>query len=147
MQNADVLLTLGSRLSIRQTSYNWQSFARNAFKIQVDIDAAELRKPTVRPNLGIQSDLKSFLGELLRQCDAENYRGGNHASWLAWCRERVQRYERPEVTDLSQATPDLIVSIVIVEVGVGPVGRQTGDVCSERVPVPSAVDVEIGCIP
>jgi acetolactate synthase I/II/III large subunit len=92
VQNADVLLTLGSRLTIRQTSYNWQSFARNAFKIQVDIDAAEFRKPTVQPNLGIQSDLKSFLQELLRQCDAKSYRPGIHASWLAWCRERVQRY-------------------------------------------------------
>jgi acetolactate synthase-1/2/3 large subunit len=92
VQNADLLLTLGSRLTIRQTSYNWQSFARNAFKIQVDIDAAEFHKPTVRPDLGIQSDLKPFLLELLRQCDAENYRSGIHASWLAWCRERVQHY-------------------------------------------------------
>ncbi len=92
VQNADVLLTLGSRLTIRQTSYNWQSFARNAFKIQVDIDAAELHKPTVQPDLRIQSDLKLFLQELLRQCGAENDRPGNHASWLAWCRERVQRY-------------------------------------------------------
>jgi acetolactate synthase-1/2/3 large subunit len=92
VQNADLLLTLGSRLNIRQTSYNWQSFARNAFKIQVDIDAVEFRKPTVQPDMGIQSDLKPFLQELLRQCDAENYRRENHASWLAWCRERVQRY-------------------------------------------------------
>ena len=52
VQNADVLLTLGSRLNIRQTSYNWQSFAPRAFKIQVDIDAAEFSKPTVKPDLG-----------------------------------------------------------------------------------------------
>ena len=50
VQNADLLLTLGSRLNIRQTSYNWQSFAPRAFKIQVDIDAAEFRKPTVQPD-------------------------------------------------------------------------------------------------
>jgi acetolactate synthase-1/2/3 large subunit len=92
VQNADVLLTLGSRLTIRQTSYNWQSFARNAFKIQVDIDEAEFYKPTVQPDLGIQSDLKPFLQELLRQCDAENYSPGVHAPWLKWCRERVHRY-------------------------------------------------------
>src|ERR1019366_4309611 len=43
VQNADLLVILGSRLPIRQVSYNWQSFARHAFKIQVDIDAAELK--------------------------------------------------------------------------------------------------------
>jgi len=40
VQNADVLLVLGSRLNIRQVSYNWSSFARHAFKIQVDVDPA-----------------------------------------------------------------------------------------------------------
>ncbi|MGO9932229.1 MAG: thiamine pyrophosphate-binding protein, partial [Steroidobacteraceae bacterium] len=76
VQNADVLLTLGSRLNIRQTSYNWKSFAPRAFKIQVDIDAAEFHKPTVRPDMGIRCDLKEFLQELLRQCDASNYNNG-----------------------------------------------------------------------
>jgi len=97
VQNSDVLLILGSRLSIRQTSYNWPSFAPRAFKIQVDIDAAEFHKPTTKPDLAIHCDLKRFLQELLRQCDANNYRPGMHASWLAWCRERVHRY--PVVQD------------------------------------------------
>jgi acetolactate synthase-1/2/3 large subunit len=97
VQNADVLLILGSRLNIRQISYNWKSFAPRAFKIQVDIDAAEFRKPTIQPDLAIHCDLKQFLQELLRQCEAGNYRAGAHAPWLAWCRERVQRY--PVVQD------------------------------------------------
>jgi acetolactate synthase I/II/III large subunit len=97
VQNADLLLILGSRLNIRQTSYNWQSFAAHAFKIQVDIDAAEFQKPTVQPDLAIHADLKRFVQELLRQCDAGNYHAEVHASWLAWCRERVRRY--PVVQD------------------------------------------------
>jgi acetolactate synthase I/II/III large subunit len=92
VQNADVLLILGSRLNIRQTSYNWQSFAPRAFKIQVDVDAAEFRKPTLQPDMAIHADLKLFLGELLRQCDTGSYRPEVHASWLTWCRERVLRY-------------------------------------------------------
>lgn len=97
VQNADVLLILGSRLNIRQTSYNWQSFARRAFNIQVDIDDAEFRKPTIQPDMAIHCDLKQFLQELLLQCDADNYRPNAHASWVAWCRQRVQRY--PVVQD------------------------------------------------
>jgi len=92
VQNADVLLVLGSRLNIRQTSYNWQSFAPRAFKIQVDVDSAEFHKPTVRPEMAIHCDLKLFLRELLRQLDANGDHPEAHAEWVAWCRERVQRY-------------------------------------------------------
>ena len=90
VQNADALLVLGSRLNIRQMSYNWQSFARHAFMIQVDVDAAELAKPTVRPDLPIHCDLKVFLREMLRQLPDICPTGAErHEDWLAWCRERV----------------------------------------------------------
>jgi acetolactate synthase-1/2/3 large subunit len=92
VQNADSLLVLGSRLNIRQVSYNWPSFARKAFKMQVDVDPAELRKPTVRPDFPIHCDLKLFLREMIRQLPGSRYEGGRHSGWLAWCRERVARY-------------------------------------------------------
>jgi acetolactate synthase-1/2/3 large subunit len=92
VQNADALLVLGSRLNIRQVSYNWQSFARRAFKMQVDVDQAELEKPTVRPDLGIHCDLKVFLQEMLRQLEPSTELPCGHRPWLAWCRERVGRY-------------------------------------------------------
>jgi len=91
-QNADVLLVIGSRLNIRQVSYNWQSFARHAYKIQVDADPAELQKPTVKPDLPIHCDAKLFLEELNRQIDANNYQADRHAAWLGWGRKRVARY-------------------------------------------------------
>jgi acetolactate synthase-1/2/3 large subunit len=92
VQNADALLVLGSRLNIRQVSYNWASFARHAFLMQVDVDAAELEKPTVRPDLPIHCDLKVFLREMLRQLPESSYRPERHRSWLSWCRQRVERY-------------------------------------------------------
>jgi acetolactate synthase I/II/III large subunit len=73
-------------------SYNWHSFARNAFTMQVDVDAAELEKPTVRPDLPIHCDLKVFLRAMLRQLPASSYRAERHESWLKWCRQRVVRY-------------------------------------------------------
>jgi len=97
VQNADVLLVLGSRLNIRQVSYNWKDFARNAYKIQVDVDPAELDKPTVKPDLAVPADLKIFLTELNRQLDAAPFDSRQHADWLAWCRKRVSRY--PAVTE------------------------------------------------
>lgn len=71
VQNADVLLVLGSRLNIRQIGYAWQSFAREAFKIWVDADAAELQKPTVRPDMPIYADLLQALTELAKMPSLE----------------------------------------------------------------------------
>jgi len=91
VQNSDLLLVLGSRLNIRQVSYNWQAFAPHAYKIQVDIDLAELSKPTVHSDLAVPADLKRFLPMLERELDAVGYEPA-HASWLQWCRERRERY-------------------------------------------------------
>ena len=40
VQNADFLLVLGARLTVRQVGYNWQAFAPKAFKAVVDVDEA-----------------------------------------------------------------------------------------------------------
>ncbi|KHK00160.1 thiamine pyrophosphate-binding protein [Desulfovibrio sp. TomC] len=92
VQNADMLLVIGSRLNIRQVSYNWSSFARAAFKIIVDIDPCELDKPTVQPDLPVQADAAAFLETLERRLHARAWAVSTHADWLAWCRERVDRY-------------------------------------------------------
>lgn len=93
-QSADLLLVLGSRLNIRQVSYNWQSFARAAYKIWVDIDPAELAKPTVRPDLPIVADLAQWLPALEAALATWPYRGptGAHRQWLAWARARVAKF-------------------------------------------------------
>ena len=91
VQNADCVLILGSRLCIRQISYNWASFARHARTIQVDIDPAELSKPTFRADFPIEADVRNFLEELLRQSagSAEALDDGKREGWISWCRERV----------------------------------------------------------
>lgn len=102
VQNAETLLILGSRLNIRQVSYNWKSFAREAFKIQVDIDPLEMKKPTVRPDLAIHCDLRVFLEELNRQLRGA---AADHGEWVAWCKKRVERYS---VLQGKSSTGDLL---------------------------------------
>jgi acetolactate synthase-1/2/3 large subunit len=92
VQNSDVLLVLGSRLNIRQMSYNWNSFARFATKIQVDVDAAELNKPLLRPDIGIHCDVKVFLAEMARQLQSEPFSNTNIAGWLATAIQWKQKY-------------------------------------------------------
>lgn len=89
VQNSDCVLVLGSRLNIRQVSYNYKSFASRAFKIMVDVDEAELQKPTLSIDLPIHADLNEFLGMLLSQDYVPNVA---HAGWMNWCSERVKKY-------------------------------------------------------
>lgn len=67
VQNADLLLILGSRMSIPQVGYNYKTFAREAYIIMVDIDPAEMRKPSLRVHLPIEADIGDFL------CKWHNY--------------------------------------------------------------------------
>ena len=83
LQNADVILFLGTRNNIRQVSYNWENFAKTATKIVVDIDPAELKKPTVRPDLPICADLKEVFPFLLKHL--KKPLGTN--AWRAHCQQ------------------------------------------------------------
>ena len=89
VQNSDLLLILGCRMNIRVVSYNWENFARGAKKIMVDIDSAELKKPTLKPDFPIHADLAQFLPLLEKK--AEGWKP-IHADWVAWCKERLDRY-------------------------------------------------------
>ncbi len=90
VQNADVLLTIGTRNNIRQVSYNWEYFAREAYKIIVDIDPAELQKPTVKPDMPVCADAGAFLKALV--AEAGNSLAGKDAEWLAWNKVRKNKY-------------------------------------------------------
>ncbi|CAK0744473.1 Thiamine pyrophosphate-binding protein [Gammaproteobacteria bacterium] len=89
VQNSDLLLILGSRLNIRQVSYYWKSFARRAFKVMVDIDRAELMKPTLSIDMPIHTDLKDFLKTIEKLPYQPN---PQHTSYVYWCKERVKKY-------------------------------------------------------
>ena len=64
IQNADLVIAIGTRISIRQVGYNWKTWARAAKVIMVDIDQAELKKPTLHVDLPIWADAKDFLTQL-----------------------------------------------------------------------------------
>jgi acetolactate synthase-1/2/3 large subunit len=90
VQNSDLLLIIGSRMSIPQVGYNFKTFARGAKRIVVDIDRKELEKPSIRADLPILADARSFITELSRQLsDSPPLAIG---PWLKRCREWKARY-------------------------------------------------------
>jgi len=90
LQNADVVLVIGSRLNIRQSSYNWGSFGKNAWIVQVDVDAAELTKPGVQANLHVQADAELFISTLRSLLATHPL--PRFDAWGAWCRDIGARY-------------------------------------------------------
>jgi acetolactate synthase I/II/III large subunit len=64
IQNADLLLVLGSRLSIPNVGYQSHLFSPKSTKIVIDIDKNELNKPTIKIDYPINKDLNLFLTEL-----------------------------------------------------------------------------------
>ena len=70
IQNADLILAVGTRISIRQTGYNWKTWARAAEVIMVDVDKAELKKPTIHVEMPVWADAKDFLTKLDKQAAA-----------------------------------------------------------------------------
>ena len=88
LQNADVILFAGTRNNIRQVSYNWENFAKNAKKIVVDIDPAELQKPTVHPDVALCADVGQVLSSLTEQLT------GPLAvePWREYCRQMKAKY-------------------------------------------------------
>ena len=91
VQNADLVIVLGCRLNIRQVSYNWKSFANKAFKIMIDVDQAELSKPTLSIDLPICAPLQVVIPSLLRLLDKYQPKPA-HRVYLAWAKERHQQY-------------------------------------------------------
>tara|TARA_B100000767_G_scaffold274264_1_gene306719 strand:+ start:385 stop:2244 length:1860 start_codon:yes stop_codon:yes gene_type:complete len=93
VQNSDLLIILGCRLNIRQISYNWKEFAPKAFKIMVDIDQAELDKPTLKIEHKIKADLKIFIPLFIQKIQDLGYTTiKDHKKYLMWCKERVIEY-------------------------------------------------------
>ena len=88
-QNADLLLSIGCRLNLRMIGHNKHQFAKDAYQIVVDIDKAELEKPTLRPNMPIHADLRQVIARLLPLAYAPS---AAHPQWLAWCRAIDAKY-------------------------------------------------------
>jgi acetolactate synthase-1/2/3 large subunit len=97
IQQADLLVAVGTRLGLQQTGFNWKSFLPVGELIQVDIDSAELEKSNPCKALSIAADADQFLSDLLHLCL------GSHSEWLSFC-ERVKA--ALPISESCNATPE-----------------------------------------
>lgn len=112
VQTADHVLVLGCRLNIRQISYNWGSFARDAKVTMVDVDSAELAKPTLNLHRAVHADLADVLAVAAR-LPVPAGRAQALRPWLDWCRTRCATY--PVVLDEYRTQDGLINPYMFAE--------------------------------
>lgn len=91
IQNADLILAIGTRISIRQVGYNWKTWARAAEVIMVDIDRAEMKKPTLHVEMPIWADAKDFLNKMDKLI-GEHYPVNQSQEWLMTCQRWKKDY-------------------------------------------------------
>ncbi len=106
VQNSDLLLSIGSRLSIRQVGYNYQSWARAAYTIVEDVDQEELRKPNLHVDYPVWADALDLLESLRRALSEKGIPA--REEWNARCRKwkkefpvvRKEHYEQSHPTNV-----------------------------------------------
>ncbi|MBQ8148541.1 MAG: thiamine pyrophosphate-binding protein [Lachnospiraceae bacterium] len=92
VQNADLLLAIGTRISIRQTGYSFNTWAREAEVIMVDVDAAEMKKHTIHVDMPVWADAKDFLHTMNACLEKETGTVFMNQEWLEICQNWKAKY-------------------------------------------------------
>jgi acetolactate synthase-1/2/3 large subunit len=119
LQNSDLLLVLGNRLSPITTGPSYESFARAAKTIVVDIDPVEHSKNTVRIDRLILSDVKAFLAALLekniqRSPDAWNRKCEHWKEIFPLCEDKYKQTEKVDLFYFADALSEVLDERAVV---------------------------------
>lgn len=111
VQNSDLLIIMGTRLSIRQISYAYDLFAPKAYKVMIDIDEAEMNKPTLTIDMKIHVDLKEFIDKMTVR--AKSLMLPKFEYWRIWGRKIENLL--PTLIDDNPSIPGYVSSYVFAE--------------------------------
>lgn len=89
IQNADLILVLGCRMTFKHIGFNYESFSPNSYKIVVDVDEQELKKQTLKIDMSVCMDLQSFF-EQFKDCDL--HCKNMLPKWIEYCEELKNRF-------------------------------------------------------
>jgi acetolactate synthase-1/2/3 large subunit len=95
LQNADLLITLGTRLAIPQRGYNDMEFAREAKKVIVEIDKLEMDKFQFHIDIPIIGNVKHFIQSLIKQMllkTEKTWIAPEVSTWSKHCNEWRKKY-------------------------------------------------------
>jgi len=112
VQNADLLLCIGSKMDFTQTGFDTRSFARTAKKIVVDIDKNEIKKLDFKIDLKIIADAGLVLNEIADQLN--NIKKKDRGAWKNKIKEWREKY--PIVSDAYYNKTGLVNPYVLIDI-------------------------------
>ena len=111
IQKSDLILVLGSRLSIPNIGYKSELFSPNSIKIMVDIDENELKKPTLDIDYKIQTNLNEFIPNLINNLPP------NIPKWESWIEKNNKlKYKYPVFLPEYKINKNKINSFYFIEI-------------------------------
>lgn len=106
LQEADLLISVGSRLDTSLTAFNEENFAKSAKKVVVDIDPHELDRMKLEREISLAGDAKAFLEALLACVEGENLPLEDWRYWLSYGKTLRAKY--PVVTQAHRELEDQV---------------------------------------
>jgi len=98
LQQCDLLIAVGTRLSLQQTGFAWEEFAPVAKIYQVDIDKAELEKGHPKIEAGLQVDAGYFLSSLLDSVESGEKK---YSKWLDFGKSVLEAFPLNDVQNVT----------------------------------------------
>ena len=101
VQEADLLICIGTRLPVKMTGYNVKAFSPNSKKVFIDIDINEIKKQTFKIDLSIVCDLRQFFNSIQDKDITTNNR-----EWFSYTTNlrKEQKYFHPKHKELKAYT-------------------------------------------
>ena len=142
VENCDVFIAIGCRLDVLHVGHDYDTFAKQAKKIVVDIDHEELRKPSINPDLSINMDADLFLNLLSQELEDYNL---DNPEWTGKINDWKKNY--PVTLPQFKNDRDLINTYYFFEEFSKKVSAESNfvlDACSAYYTFPQAFKVKFG---
>lgn len=114
VQNSDLLICIGSRLNVYQVGYDVKTWARGAYIVVNDIDPEELKKPTIRMDMGVCCDAGAFIDALALAYRQAGGTAAGREDWNGQCRRWKEKYPVVQARQLEQEGPVNVYAFVDV---------------------------------
>ena len=112
LQEADLLISIGSRLDTSITAFNDAHFGMNAKKVIIDIDPNEIARMDMEKEAFVACDAGVFIRTLLELCKVKGIKN-NNGGWLEHCKNLRKKY--PVVTDAHKNVDDGVSSYYFID--------------------------------
>ncbi len=116
---SDLVISLGSRMDVRQVGGRKEGFAVNATLIRVDIDPGELTNKIKDNEIQLITDVKDFIIELSRKISNDI---GKYSDWINICseiKEKLQNTDKKEPNNYIEKISENIPDNTVVTTDVG----------------------------